>query len=85
MKKQAARGKSDWEMLQWIQKNAKHKHCDLIIAAWTAQQEQRVPTDVESRKFMNEYHSALAPHREDIANWFDVLDIDDFVTFGGKA
>ena len=23
--------------------------------------------------------------REDIATWFDVLDLDDYVTFGGKA
>ena len=25
-----------------------------------------------------------APQREDIATWFDWLELDDFVTFGGK-
>jgi hypothetical protein len=30
-------------------------------------------------------HKAGAPKRTDISTWFDVLDMDDFVTFGGKA
>jgi hypothetical protein len=30
-------------------------------------------------------HKKGAPKREDLATWFDVLDMDDFVTFGGKA
>jgi hypothetical protein len=29
--------------------------------------------------------AAAAPKREDVATWFDLLDVDDFVTFGGKA
>ena len=44
----------------------------------------RVPTDLESRQMFNDYHAKLAPHREDVATWFDMLDLDDFVTFGGK-
>ena len=85
LKAQLAAGKSDWEILKWIEKTAKNKHCPVTIAAWSAYQDTRVPTDVDSREFMNGYHKKLAPHREDVANWFDVLDIDDFVTFGGKA
>jgi len=27
----------------------------------------------------------VAPKREDVGTWFDLLDVDDFVTFGGKA
>jgi hypothetical protein len=27
----------------------------------------------------------IAPKREDIATWFDLLDLDDYVTFGGTA
>jgi hypothetical protein len=61
-------GKSDGEILEWIEKNAEHKR-----------------SDVESREFFNGLHKAAGPKREDIATWFDVLDMDDFVTFGGNA
>jgi hypothetical protein len=77
--------KSDGEVLEWIEKNAKHKHSELEIAAWSEFVEKRVPRDVESRGFYNEQVSKIAPKREDIATWFDWLDVDDFVSFGGKA
>jgi hypothetical protein len=85
LKRQLARGKSDGEMLDWIQAHAKKKRSPVEIAAWTAAQEQRGATDLESRKFFNEYHAKIAPKRKDVGTWFDILDIDDFVTFGGKA
>ncbi|HTA95368.1 MAG TPA: DUF5069 domain-containing protein [Verrucomicrobiae bacterium] len=78
-------GKSDGEILEWIEKNAEHKRSDAEIAAWSELAEKRVPTDVESREFFNGIHKAAGPKREDIATWFDVLDLDDYVTFGGKA
>ena len=27
---------------------------------------------------------AVHPNRTDIANWFDLLDVDDFASYGGK-
>ena len=85
LKKELARGKGDGEILKWIGKNAKHKHSPVEIAAWSAFAEQRVPTDVESREFFNGLHKAGAPKRTDIVTWFDVLDLDDYVSFGGKG
>lgn len=85
LKKQLARDKSDGEMLDWIEAHAKKKRSAIEIAAWSAAQDQRGPTDLESRKYFNEFHAKLAPKRKDVGTWFDVLDIDDFVTFGGKA
>jgi hypothetical protein len=85
LKKQLARDKSDGEMLDWIKAHAKKKRSAIEIAAWSAAQEQRVATDLDSRKLFNEYQAKLAPKRKDVATWFDILDIDDFVTFGGKA
>jgi hypothetical protein len=79
-----AQDKSDAEVLDWIDANAKNKHSAVEIAAWSAAQESRGPTDLDRRKFFNEYHEQMAPHRKDVAGWFDLLDIDDFVTFGGK-
>jgi hypothetical protein len=76
---------SDTEVLGWIEKNAKHKRTPMEIAAWSAVAEQRTPTDVESREFFNGIHKQIAPKREDIATWFDLLDLDDYVSFGGKG
>lgn len=85
LKKQLAAGKGDTEILQWIQKNAKHKPTEPEIAVWSAYHEQRVPADTESREFFHGEHAKIAPKREDIATWFDLLDLDDYVTFGGQA
>jgi hypothetical protein len=78
-------GKGDGEILAWIEKNAKHKRSPVEIAAWSVAAEQRVPADLESREFFNGLHKQAAPQREDIASWFDLLDVDDYVSFGGKA
>ena len=83
LKKELA--KSDTEVLAWIEKHARHKRSPQEIAAWSAFTEQRAPSDVESREFFNGIHKSVAPKREDITTWFDVLDLDDFASFGGKA
>jgi hypothetical protein len=85
LKKQLAAGKSDTEVLQWIEKNAKHKRTEPEIHAWSAFQEQRAPGNTEGREFFQGIHAKIAPKREDIATWFDLLDLDDYVSFGGKA
>ena len=83
--KQLAKGKGDGEILEWIQATAKFKRTDPEIAAWSAMAEQRVPGDPESREYFNGLHTKTAPKREDITTWFDLLDVDDYVSFGGKA
>jgi hypothetical protein len=85
LKKQLTAGKGDGEILAWIEKNAKHKRTDPEIAAWSEFAERRVPVDAETRSYFNELHTKTAPKREDIATWFDLLDVDDYVSFGGKA
>jgi hypothetical protein len=85
LKEQLAAGKGDGEILEWISASATHKASPWEIQAWSAFQEQRVPMDIETRTFLQEYQSKAAPGRKDVGTWFDLLDIDDFVTFGGKA
>jgi hypothetical protein len=77
--------KSDTEVLEWIKANAKHKRTPSEIAAWSTWQDQRAPDNTDGREYLNGLHKAGAPNREDIVSWFDVLDMDDFVSFGGKA
>jgi hypothetical protein len=85
LEKQLTAGKGDTEILQWIQKNGKHKPTEPEVQAWSAYQEQRAPSDTDSREFFHGIHAKIAPKREDIATWFDLLDVDDYVTFGGQA
>jgi hypothetical protein len=44
-----------------------------------------VPTSIENREYMHEAQKKIAPAREDIGDWFDLLDVDEYVTIGGKA
>ncbi len=77
--------KSDTEVLAWINANAKNKHTMPEIIAWSRWQEGRAPDNVDGREFLNGLHKAGAPLREDISTWFEVLEMDDFVSYGGKA
>ncbi|MGA2866076.1 MAG: DUF5069 domain-containing protein [Verrucomicrobiota bacterium] len=85
LKQQVAAAKSDGEVLAWIRQQAKNKHTEPEILAWSAYQEQRAPADTESREFFHSLHAKIAPKRDDIATWFDLLDLDDYVSFGGRA
>jgi hypothetical protein len=85
LKKQLAAGKGDGDILAWIDKNSKHKHDPATVANWSDVAEQRAPSDLESREYFNGLQKTAAPKREDITTWFDLLDVDDFVTFGGAA
>ena len=85
LKQQLAAGKGDGEILEWISANVKHKHTDAEIMGWSAWVEQRAPDNPESRDYFNGIHKQSAPKREDIVSWTDLLDVDDYVSFGGKA
>jgi len=85
MKKELAAGKGDGEILEWIQANGKHKRTPVEIAAWSAYHDHRAPSDVEGREYFHGMHAKIGPKREDISTWFEGLDLDDYVSFGGKA
>ncbi|MGA2605133.1 MAG: DUF5069 domain-containing protein [Verrucomicrobiia bacterium] len=85
LKKLLALGKGDGEILEWVAAHAKTKREPWEIAQWSALQEQRGPADLESREYFNGMLAKLGKEREDILSWFDLLDLDDYVSFGGKA
>ena len=76
-------GKSDSEVLAWIRQHGKRS--DFEIVSWTQFQLQRSPSDNESREYLSSTVQKLAPDRDDIQTFFDMLDLDDFVSFGGAA
>ena len=84
-KKEVAKGKADGEMLEWVRRNSKRKLAASEIATWTDYQNLRAPCELEGREYLHECHAKMAPKRDDIVTWFDLLDLDDYVSFGGKA
>jgi hypothetical protein len=85
LKKELAAGKGDGDILEWIQANSKNKRSPSEVFAWSAYHENRAPSDPEGREYFNGLHAKVAPKREDISGWFEMLDVDDYVSFGGKA
>ncbi|MFO1498623.1 MAG: DUF5069 domain-containing protein [Verrucomicrobiota bacterium] len=84
LKAQVAKGMGDAEILAWIQANGTKRE-DWAIAHWSAFQERRSPADNEAREYFTKLVAgAKAGEREDVSGWFDLLDIDDYVSFGGK-
>lgn len=81
-----ATGKGDWEILEWIAANQKHPREAWEIAQWSDFQDRRGPdSDAETLGFFTKYVSDLTTTREDLKTWADVLDLDDYLTFGGQA
>ena len=79
-------GKGDGEILEWIQKNAKNQRHPWEAQQWSDYHDRRGPdSDAETMQFFAEYVARLTKTREDIKTWADVLELDDFVSFGGKA
>lgn len=85
LKKELATGKGDGEILDWIKANAKFKRTVPEIDAWSAWQDKRAPDNPDSRGYFNELHASVAPKRTDITSWFDILDADDYASYGGKV
>ncbi|MBC8097753.1 MAG: DUF5069 domain-containing protein [Akkermansiaceae bacterium] len=85
LKKELEAGKGDGEILEWIQASAKNQRSESEIATWSLWQEQRAPDNPEGREYFNTLHKTAGPKREDIMTWADLLDLDDYVSFGGKA
>jgi hypothetical protein len=85
LKKQLALGKSDSQILEWIAANSTTKPQPWQIAQWSAFAEQRGATDVETREYFTGLLAKISKTREDINGWFDLLDLDDYVSFGGRV
>jgi hypothetical protein len=76
-------GKSDTEVLGWVREHS--PKADWEIATWSEYQTHRAPTDNEGREYFNETIKQIAPARDDLSTWFDLLETDDYVSFGGAA
>lgn len=86
LKAELAVGKGDGEILAWVQEHAPHKREPWEIQQWSAYHNERGPDgDVETLEHFTGRVGGLSKTREDLKSWFDYLDLDDHVSFGGKA
>ena len=85
LREQLAAGKGDGEILEWINANAKHPHTSWEIEQWSDYMQRRGPeSDAETLQMFAEMVGKVSKTREDIKSWADLLDLDDYVTFGGR-
>ena len=77
--------KGDGELLEWILENANNKSAPWDIEQWSAYQDRRSPdSDAETILSFADKVANFSKTREDIKTWFDLLDLDDHASFGGK-
>ena len=85
LKNEVAKGLGDAALLAWIQANAPLRRADHEIDAWSRFRENAAPGDNGSRTYISgEIEKTGGADREDLATWFDWLDYDDYVSFGGR-
>jgi hypothetical protein len=83
---QLATDKGDGEILEWVQAHAKTPRAPWEIEAWSGFMEKRGPdSDAETLELFAGYVGKLSKTREDIKTWFEAIELDDHVAFGGKA
>ena len=82
---QVRSGKGDWEILEWINKNASHPRLHHEITAWSTHLETSPIGDAEDFEWFLEQIKRINPKRTDLHSVVDYLDADDHVSFGGKA
>jgi hypothetical protein len=86
MLKELAAGKGDGEILAWVLENSKTPRGPWEVEAWSAYFDKRsADSDAETLASFAQYVGQHSKSREDIKSWFDALDLDDYVSFGGKA
>jgi hypothetical protein len=84
--KELATGKGDGEVLEWVKVHSKTPRSPWEIEAWSAFMEKRAPdSDAETLAFFAEELDRLSKTREDVKTWFEFGELDDYVSFGGKA
>ena len=84
--KELATGKGDGEILEWVQTHSKTQRSPWEIEAWSAFMEKRGPdSDAETLAFFAENLGKSSKTCEDAKTWFEAGELDDYVSFGGKA
>jgi hypothetical protein len=76
-------GRSDSEMLAWVR--AKTKRQPAEVAAWSSWLDLHGPGGAEGHEWLASVVKGAGKERDDIRSFADLLDLDDYVSFGGKG
>jgi hypothetical protein len=77
------KGRTDTQMLAWVRAHTKRLPSE--IAAWSTWLRTHAPGGINGHAWFGEVISKAAKNRDDVFGFFDLLDLDDFVSFGGKG
>jgi hypothetical protein len=76
-------GKTDTEVLAWL--NGQTKRQSFEIIAWSAWLEQNGPGGAPGHEWAASVIKGNNSQRDDIRSFADLLDFDDYHSYGGKA
>jgi len=77
------KGRSDTEMLAYVRAHTKRMTAE--VHQWSAWLEQHGPAGAGGHEWMAERIKASAGDRDDVRSFCDLLDLDDYVSYGGKG
>jgi hypothetical protein len=77
------KGRSDTQMLAYVRANTKRLPSE--IYAWSAWVQQHGPASAGGHEWIAEGIKTAASERDDIRSFADLLDLDDYMSFGGKG
>jgi hypothetical protein len=76
-------GKTDAQVLEWVRAHSTRQQSEIF--AWSAWLEQNGPGGEEGHEWFAEVLKTNHSARDDIRSISDMLDFDDYLSFGGKA
>ena len=76
-------GKTDVQILEWV--GTQTKRLSYEILAWSTWLEQNGPGGAPGHEWVAETLKKHGSSRSDIRSFADLLDLDDYLSYGGKA
>ena len=76
-------GKTDVQILEWV--NATSKRPIHEVIAWSSWLENLGPGGAEGHEWIGSVLKKNNSARDDIRSFSDLLDLDDYLSYGGKA
>ena len=76
-------GKTDTQILAWVNETSKRQRYEVV--AWSAWLEQNGPGGAPGHEWAASVIKGNKSERDDIRSFADLLDFDDYHSYGGKA
>ncbi len=80
---EAKLGRSDSQMLEWVRAHTARLPSE--IAQWSLWLRSNTPGGSGGHEWFAEVIKAHGDTRDDVRGFFDLLDLDDYVSYGGKS